>query len=109
MEDLIILGKVVSISDDINNPKLSSNPPFFMNAVVEIHKVLGGRFSVSYKDIYDTSDKQLPFVIVIQFATAWEDPLYPFKHIKFDLDQKGIFVLSVSGKKKFLAKHFEKR
>src|SRR4051812_24053868 len=104
MEDLIIFGKVISITDDINNPKLSSQSPFFMDAIVEIYKVLGGRFAVSYKDIHDTTVDDYPraSVIAVQFASEWD-------FIKFDFDQKGIFVLSVFGKRKFLAKHFEKR
>ena len=74
---------------------------------MEIYKVLDGRFAVSYKDIGDTTPDAENFprssVIVVQFATGWQDS------IQFDYDQKGIFVLSVFGKKKFLAKHFEKR
>ena len=106
MEDLIIFGKVISITNDINNPKLSECPPHFMDAIVEIHKLVGGRFTTSYKDIYDVTpdaeNHQRTSVIAVQFATEWD-------FIKFDVDQKGIFILSVFGKKKFLAKHFEKR
>ena len=76
-------------------------PPFFMDAIVEIYKVLGGRFAASYKDNVDSDLSSR--VIAIQFATGWKDS------IQFDFDQKGVFVLSVFGKKKFLAKHFEKR
>lgn len=105
MEDLIILGKVIQISDDLEIPGLSANHSFFINVVIEIHKVLGGRGAVLYKSIYDTSkilDDERPNVVVVSFATAWESP------IKFELDQVGIFTLTVSGRKKmFYPRNFE--
>lgn len=109
MEDLIVLGKVISITDDIDNPKLS---PFFLDAIVEIHKVFGGRSAILHKDVYDTTidDKNLErkSVIIVQFHTScllgnteWPEP------ILFQVDQIGVFALSVFGKKKFLVKNFD--
>ena len=100
MEDLIIFGKVIQISDDIEIPNLSAFHPFFMNAVVEIHEVLGGRSAVLYKSIHDETNEtndakdERPNVVVVQFATAWE------KSFNFENDQMGIFTLTVSGRKK---------